>query len=62
MGSEFVRIAPEVRRKIKWIQGFTIVWMTIVTAVSRLASAAHSPALLGFGDDSVIDLLSAGVV
>jgi divalent metal cation (Fe/Co/Zn/Cd) transporter len=63
MGSEVFRIAPEVRRKIKWIQGFTMVWMTIEAALSlSLASAAHSPALLGFGGDSVIELLSAGAV
>jgi divalent metal cation (Fe/Co/Zn/Cd) transporter len=63
MGSEFVRIAPEVRRRIKGIQGFTIAWMMIEAAISlSSASAAHSPALLGFGGDSVIELLSAGVV
>ena len=63
MDSAFVRIAPAVRHKIKWIQGFTIAWMTIEAALSlSAASAAHSPALLGFGGDSVIELLSAGVV
>lgn len=37
--------------------------MTIEAALSlSVASAAHSPALQGFGWDSIIELLSAGVV
>ena len=63
MDPELVRIAPEVRHKIKCVQGFTIAWMTIEAGLSlSVAFAAHSPALLGFGGDSVIELLSAGVV
>jgi len=54
---------PEIRRRILWIQTFTVVWMTAEAGVA-LASAwkARSPALLGFGGDSLIELLSAGVV
>jgi divalent metal cation (Fe/Co/Zn/Cd) transporter len=54
---------PEIRRRILWIQAFTIVWMTAEAGVA-LASAwqAGSPALLGFGGDSLIELLSAAVV
>jgi divalent metal cation (Fe/Co/Zn/Cd) transporter len=54
---------PEIRRRILWVQTFTVVWMTAEAGVA-LASAwkARSPALLGFGGDSLIELLSAGVV
>src|SRR5262249_43775476 len=45
------------------LQAFTILWMTLEAAVS-LASAWHSrsPALLAFGGDSLVELLSAAVV
>jgi Co/Zn/Cd efflux system component len=54
---------PQIRRRILRIQTFTLVWMT-AEAVVALASAwqARSPALLGFGGDSFIELLSAAVV
>src|SRR5260370_16630581 len=50
---------PQIRRRILWIQTFTLVWMT-AEAVVALASAwkARSPALLGFGGGSLIELLS----
>jgi divalent metal cation (Fe/Co/Zn/Cd) transporter len=53
----------QIRRRILWIQTFTVVWMT-AEAGAALASAwkARSPALLGFGGDSLIELLSAAVV
>jgi divalent metal cation (Fe/Co/Zn/Cd) transporter len=53
----------ETFRRIQRIQTLTIVWMTMEAAVS-LASAwmARSPALLAFGGDSAIELLSAIVV
>jgi len=53
----------QIRRRILWIQTFTVVWMTAEGGVA-LASAwkARSPALLGFGGDSLIELLSAAVV
>jgi divalent metal cation (Fe/Co/Zn/Cd) transporter len=53
----------QIRRRILWVQTFTIVWMTAEAGVA-LASAwkARSPALLGFGGDSLIELLSAAVV
>lgn len=45
------------------IQAFTIVWMSVEAAVSLSAAwVAHSPALLAFGGDSAIELLSAAVV
>src|SRR5258708_14507297 len=53
---------PQIRRRILWIQTFTLVWMT-AEALVALASAwkARSPALLGFGGYSLIELLSAAV-
>lgn len=54
---------PEIRRRILRIQAFTILWMSAEALVSIGAAwAARSPALLGFGGDSVIELLSAAVV
>jgi divalent metal cation (Fe/Co/Zn/Cd) transporter len=50
-------------RRAQRLQVLTIVWMT-AEAIIALASAwtARSPALLGFGGDSAIELLSAMVV
>ena len=48
---------------VLWLQTITVVWMVIECGVSLLAAAtAHSPALLAFGSDSLVELLSAGVV
>src|SRR5271167_4103546 len=53
----------ETSRRIVRIQILTLVWMTIEAAVSLGAAwAARSPALLGFGGDSAVELLSAAVV
>ena len=51
------------RRRIRWIVGITIGYNAI-EAVVALASgaAASSTALIGFGLDSVIEVLSAGAV
>src|ERR1700758_1443240 len=50
-------------RPIRRIQTITIVWMTVEAGVSLSAAwMAHSPALLAFGGDSAIELLSAAVV
>ena len=55
--------APSIHRRILQLQRFTIAWMMVEAAVSLLAAwRAHSPALLGFGGDSAIELLSAAVV
>lgn len=46
-----------------WLQGVTVFWMLIECGLALVAaSRAHSPALLAFGSDSVVELLSAGVV
>jgi divalent metal cation (Fe/Co/Zn/Cd) transporter len=50
-------------RRIQFLQLFTIVWMTCEAGASLLAAwLAHSPSLLAFGGDSLIELLSASVV
>lgn len=46
-----------------WLQGITLIWMLIECGLSLYAAAeARSPALLAFGSDSFVELLSAGVV
>lgn len=50
-------------RQVAWLQGITPVWMLIECGVSFYgAISAHSPALLAFGADSFVELLSATVV
>lgn len=45
-----------------WLQGITLAWMLIETVVSLYsAQQARSVALLAFGSDSVVELLSASV-
>lgn len=55
--------APEIAKRVVQIQVLTLVWMSIETMVSLGAAwFARSPALLGFGGDSAVELLSAAVV
>jgi divalent metal cation (Fe/Co/Zn/Cd) transporter len=55
--------AQDTIRRIQRIQTITIVWMSVEAAVSLSAAwIARSPALLAFGGDSTIELLSAVVV
>jgi len=50
-------------QRIKQLQWLTIGWMTIEACASLVAAwIAHSPALLAFGGDSAIELVSAAVV
>jgi divalent metal cation (Fe/Co/Zn/Cd) transporter len=50
-------------RRVVWLQGITLAWMVVECGVSLYgASSAHSPALLAFGADSFVELLSASVV
>ncbi len=53
----------DVSRKVLQLQVITLVWMSIEAIVSLgTAWTSHSPALLAFGGDSLIELLSAAVV
>jgi divalent metal cation (Fe/Co/Zn/Cd) transporter len=48
---------------IYWLQGITLTWMLVECGVSAYAVAtAHSTAMLAFGSDSFVELLSAVVV
>lgn len=54
---------PDVSRRVLKLQLLTIVWMTVEAVVSlATAWSSHSPALVAFGGDSLIELLSAAVV
>jgi divalent metal cation (Fe/Co/Zn/Cd) transporter len=50
-------------RTVVWLQSITLLWMLVECTVSLYgAVSAHSPALLAFGADSFVELLSATVV
>lgn len=50
-------------RTALWLQGITLAWMLVEFGVAAYAAAtAHSPAMLAFGSDSLVELLSAVVV
>jgi divalent metal cation (Fe/Co/Zn/Cd) transporter len=53
----------DVPHKVVWLQGITLVWMLAECGVSLYgAVTAHSAALLAFGADSFVEMLSATVV
>jgi len=55
--------SAELTKRIVWLQTVTLAWMTVECGVSLAgAAAAHSPALLAFGADSFVELLSAVIV
>jgi divalent metal cation (Fe/Co/Zn/Cd) transporter len=55
--------APDLIRRVARLQVLTIVWMSVEAIVAFAAAwTARSPALLGFGGDSAIELFSAIVV
>lgn len=63
MCAEQNTISPEVLRRVIWIQTLTLIWMSVEAVVSLgEAWMARSPALLAFGGDSAVELLSAAVV
>jgi divalent metal cation (Fe/Co/Zn/Cd) transporter len=50
-------------RMVLWLQAITLAWMLIEFGVASYAAVtAHSPVLLAFGSDSLIELLSGVVV
>ena len=58
-----VRPAPDLLRRVVRLQILTIVWMSIEAVVALVAAwTARSPALLGFGGDSAIELFSPIIV
>ncbi len=55
--------SPPLRARLILLQSLTLAWMLIECAVSLISAArAHSPALLAFGFDSFVELLSASLV
>jgi divalent metal cation (Fe/Co/Zn/Cd) transporter len=62
--SKPVVCAPARRtRMVVWLQTVTLAWMLVECGASLYAAAtAHSAALLAFGSDSFVELLSAAVV
>ena len=63
LSAEAKTTPPEVLQRVIWIQTLTLIWMSVEAWVSLGAAwAARSPALLGFGGDSAVELLSAAVV
>jgi divalent metal cation (Fe/Co/Zn/Cd) transporter len=63
MASVLQIASPDTIRRIHRVQTVTIAWMSVEAAVSLFAAwRARSPALLAFGGDSAIELLSAVVV
>ncbi len=58
-----VAYAPKPRATVLWLQGVTLAWMLVEFGVSVYAAVtARSPAMLAFGSDSLVELLSAAVV
>ena len=50
-------------RRVIWLQSLTLVWMVAECGIAIYgATSAHSPALLAFGADSFVEMLSATVV
>ena len=63
MASVLQIATPDAIRRIQRVQTVTIAWMSVEAMVSLFAAwRARSPALLAFGGDSTIELLSAVVV
>ena len=63
MASAIQIATPDAIRRIQRVQTVTIAWMSVEALVSLFAAwRARSPALLAFGGDSAIELLSAIVV
>jgi divalent metal cation (Fe/Co/Zn/Cd) transporter len=63
MSAEENSTPPDVLQRVLWIQTLTLIWMSVEAVVSLGAAwMARSPALLAFGGDSAVELLSAGVV
>jgi divalent metal cation (Fe/Co/Zn/Cd) transporter len=55
--------STDAAQRVVWLQGITLLWMLTECGVSFYgAVTAHSPALLAFGADSFVELLSATVV
>jgi divalent metal cation (Fe/Co/Zn/Cd) transporter len=55
--------AVQPRSQVLWLQDITLAWMLVEFGVSAYAAVtAHSPVMLAFGSDSLVELMSAAVV
>ena len=55
--------SPKPTSAVLWLQSITLVWMLVELGVSAYAAVtARSPAMIAFGSDSLVELLSAVVV
>ncbi len=58
-----VPLSERPRAVVLWLQVITLAWMLAEFGISAYAAvSAHSPAMLAFGSDSLVELLSAIVV
>jgi divalent metal cation (Fe/Co/Zn/Cd) transporter len=56
-------LAAKPRPAVLWLQAITLTWMLVELGVAGYAAfTAHSPVLLAFASDSLVELLSAIVV
>jgi divalent metal cation (Fe/Co/Zn/Cd) transporter len=63
MATSAAPTVPDLLRRVVRLQVLTIAWMTVEAIVALGAAwTARSPALLGFGGDSAIELFSAIIV
>jgi hypothetical protein len=55
-------VSPEIRRRVRLLQGITILWLLFGSAVSLFAACGpHNLSLVAFGGDSLVELLSAAL-
>jgi hypothetical protein len=55
-------VSPEIRRRVRLLQGIAILWLLVESAVSLFAaSGSHNLSLVAFGGDSLVELLSAAL-
>ena len=58
-----VALPSKHRTTVLWLQSVTLAWMLVELGVSVFAAVtARSPAMMAFGSDSLVELLSAVVV
>lgn len=56
-------LGGSVTQRALWLGGITLAWKLAECAISSYAAfTAHSPAILAFGSDSLVEVISAGVV
>src|ERR1035438_5809255 len=54
---------PKPTTAVLWLQSITLLWMLVELGVSVYAAVtARSPAMMAFGSDSLVELLSSIVV